>query len=526
MLRLTLTLTLTLVLIPPVPASSESTAPRVYQDGQIAVIEDDGSLIQPPRTFDFSGRSIQFLRRPKGTSAVRSKLGFKQLIGERVEPVGGSVEIPFPESFRFPFFDGVYESVWVNANGTVTFGEPGATPPGLDDLVVGPPRIAALWTNADPSPVDGGVYVSLPPGRVRITWLRLTEAGTGAQSTVQLTLFTTGRAVVAYGDVNVAVAIVGVTPGVSSPLRLVDYDRELPLRPEPGILAEIFNPLTSVDIVEAAKAFFQQFEDRYSHLFLWTDFPIDLGPGRNAQNRTVKNDVRGIGAPVYDLGPSVGTENLYTFLQMRDIALYPNDPDKVAFGTYSTMNLLGHEFGHRWLAEPRFIDSEGSRSDGLLGRDLAHWSFYLDSDGSLMEGNALTDNGDGTFTTVDAPLRFSLLDQYLMGLIPAGEVPPFYYVRSQDGPDPGANPQTGVTFRGERVDLSIQDVIDAEGPRVPSAEQSPKTFRTAFVILGRQGVPISPASIEKLDRIRVRWHSYIQEVTDGRARVGTRLEPR
>ena len=35
--------------------------------------------------FDLSGRSIQFLHRPKGMGVVRSNLGFKQLIGERLD---------------------------------------------------------------------------------------------------------------------------------------------------------------------------------------------------------------------------------------------------------------------------------------------------------------------------------------------------------------------------------------------------------------------------------------------------------
>ena len=51
---------------------------------------------------------------------------------------------------------------------------------------------------------------------------------------------------------------------------------------------------------------------------------------------------------------------------------------------------------------------------------MAHWSFFMDSDASVMEGNDIEDLGGGSFRTVDAVRRYSRLDQYAMGLIPAG----------------------------------------------------------------------------------------------------------
>ena len=41
----------------------------------------------------------------------------------------------------------------------------------------------------------------------------------------------------------------------------------------------------------------------------------------------------------------------------------------------------------------------------------------MDSDASVMEGNDIEDLGGGSFRTVAAVQRYSLLDQYAMGLV-------------------------------------------------------------------------------------------------------------
>ena len=58
-----------------------------------------------------------------------------------------------------------------------------------------------------------------------------------------------------------------------------------------------------------------------------------------------------------------------------------------------------------------------------MERGGALWSFFFDSDASVMEGNDIEALGGGMFRTVAAVERFSLLDQYAMGLVPASAVP-------------------------------------------------------------------------------------------------------
>ena len=76
---------------------------------------------------------------------------------------------------------------------------------------------------------------------------------------------------------------------------------------------------------------------------------------------------------------------------------YSDDRAKKVNGEDTTLSLLGHEVGHRWLAFLDFSNHDRRRSSELLGRDYAHWSFFFDSDASVMEGNDIEALGGGAF---------------------------------------------------------------------------------------------------------------------------------
>lgn len=505
------------------------SAPSVSRSGHLAVIEDDGSLISAPNPFDLAGRSFQLLRRPRGMSAVRSKLGVKALVGTRLDLAdGGSVEVPFPAGFAFPLGEAVHHSVYVNADGNLTFGagDPDSTP-SLAVFSLGPPRIAPFYADLDPGSAGagGGVFVAFLPSRVRITWLDVPASGTGGRNTFQVSLFTTGRVNFAYGDVAAQDAVVGVTPlgGAREELALVDFDAELPVAPRRAALAEQFRRQPEVDYLGVSRAFYGHFRDAYSHLVLWFDFPQALPGGTFAAQANVKNATRGIGLDVFDAAQAFGSAGrLESVVLMGHLDRYPADPEAPIGPPLSTLDLLGHEVGHRWLARVRFRGAGGEARFDLLDHTLSHWSPAVDTDASLMEGVDLADHGDGTFTAVEATARYGPLDLYLMGLAGPAEVPDFFFVEGP-GPGPDDDPEVGLTFTGSRVDVGVADVIAAEGERLPRAGEAPRAFRMAFVLLARHGEPPSPQSLAKLDRIRRRWSPFFAAATGGRAGVGTAL---
>ena len=129
--------------------------------------------------------------------------------------------------------------------------------------------------------------------------------------------------------------------------------------------------------------------------------------------------------------------------------------------------------------------------------------------------------------TAAAVQRYSLLDQYAMGLVDKTQVPGFLYVENPTNVSPPraatSNPEVGVTFSGTRRTVTIDDVIAVHGQRAPSAADSPRVYRQAFIYVVSAGGTVDPAAIEKLDRIRVAWDQFFSAATDSRMRAETRL---
>jgi len=501
----------------------------VRKAGAIAVIDDDGTLISRANPFDLDGTAFQFKRNNKGYRANPSGAGFGGDLGDRLT-IGDdeSVLVQLPYAIRF--YGERYDAFFVNSDGNVTFGEAdsASTARSVSRFLSGPPRIAPLFVDLDPSQTSGaaGVFVADLGGRVQITWQDVPEFGSSNVNTFQVTIYRNGRILTVYDQIDATAAVVGISPGGDHALlELVDYDAELPidLKPLDVAIAERFTASSEFDDLGAARVFLQHFRDIYDHVIIWLDYFQDLG-GAFAYEITARNEIQGIGVPISDFSDQFGSDGrLRSYVQMGTLSRYPTDPDKIFLGTNSTMGVFGQEAGHRWLAFVGFRDASGNRSLELLGRQQAHWSFYMDSDASVMEGNDIRDDGNGSFTTVAATERYSLLDQYVMGLIPPEDVPPFFFVGNAQGRSAAAAPEIGVRITGTRVDLTVDDVIAAQGARVPASANAPKAFNMAFVVVGRQGQPVSQDSIAKVDRIRRRWIEFFGQATDGRGRVKTPL---
>jgi hypothetical protein len=122
------------------------------------------------------------------------------------------------------------------------------------------------------------------------------------------------------------------------------------------------------------------------------------------------------------------------------------------------------------------------------------------------------------------PERYSRLDMYAMGLATDAEVPPWFFIdspvstRTRETP-----PIAGITINGTRRDVLIQDVIAALGPRVPSAGDSPRVHRQAFVFIRRAGSFQDPQDLTRLRRIREQWPAFFTRATENRMTVRTSL---
>jgi hypothetical protein len=499
--------------------------PTVTKHKNIAVIEDDGTIFPPPNLFDLLTEGVQFKRSGPATRAERFFGGVTSDRGDRIE-IGDddSRQIDLPFSFRFYGVD--YTQVFLNSDGNLTFtrAESSSTARSLGRFLEGPPRIAIDFVDLDPSAASGdaGVYLLVEPEMVRVTWLEVPEFDVSNSNTLQLTLYPHGRITMGYDGVAATDGIVGVSPGGPGTVNLVDYSLDLPFGRSKRAIAESFRSVPEIDDIAYARTVFSAVRHEYTHLVTFADFPVDLGDAF-AYHSAVKNDILGIGRQVFDFSDLFGSPQLESFVQMGSLANYPFAPDQfITFSEAPGIGILAHEVGHRWLAFAHFNNDQGHNRTDLLGRQMAHWSFLMDTDGSVMEGNDIRDNGDGTFTTVATWQGYSALDEYLMGLRRPTEVPPFFYV-SGSSLDPEGAPSTGVIIQGQRQDVTINQVIAAEGPRAPAVGAAPKKFHVAFALLGRPGEPPSLDSVKKVNQYRNRLATYFRQETEGRGRIVTSL---
>ena len=501
------------------------TAPApVGEDvGDVAVINDTGDLVLPQNNYDVRSTGLRFTRNGGSYTVSRIDGNFRGALGNRVtlsDDDSANVNIPF----SFPFYGVGQTAAFVNSDGNITFGEEdkSSTERNIARLLTGPPRVAPFFADLDPTTGTGKIFVNAAADQYTVTWCNVRGFDSTRVVTTQATLLPDGSVELKYGDtIPPPDSIVSLSPGHTGTFTSVDLTTST--ASSAGAIGERFAQSSSLDTVAVAKKFYSTHPDSFDQILMWTDQP--LVRDAFAYEVTVANEVRGLGQDIYDLSTSFGSGGrLRSMVVMDWIGKYPDDPTQKFLGENNTLSVLGQEVGHRWLAYVDFRDHTGARSDALLGRDLAHWSFFFDSDASVMEGNDIEDQGGGQFRTVDAVKRYSRLDQYMMGLIPPSQVPTFFYVENpSSNKQRGDAPQINQSFTGTRRDVLIDDVIAINGARSPTSDVSPHTFRQAFIYIVSNGRTADSALVAKLDRIRSQWETFFGTATEGRMSGNTRL---
>ena len=501
-----------------------SSARASFDVGQIAVLQDEGDLALLRNLFDLQNATLRFGPLAEGFAVTRLSAPLFPEPGTRIT-LGDDASAAVPLPFAFPFYGTSYRAVNVNSDGNLTFGQPdgASTARNLGRLLFGPPRIAPLLTDLDPSQ-GGSVAWSAAGDRFSVTWTEVPQFDRTDRNTFQVSLYADGRIETAYGTVTAGIdeGVVGIAPGGSANgFTPVDFAAAAG---QAGVsLAESLRSSDGLDLVAVARKFYRDHPDEYDGLVVFTNRRL-VETGVFAFEQTVQNDVTGIGAAAVDRSGDYGSGGrLHSVAMMDSLTKYPDDPFRVFLGADSGLAVLAHEVGHRWLTQATFQD-DARVSRELLGRDEVHWSFFVDTDGSHLEGNDIVDEGGGRFRTVAAGVRYSPVDQYLMGLRDAAEVAPFFFVRNPlgTGSDAGSDPEVGVSFTGTRKDVALADLVAAMGRREPAFGTSPRTIRQAFVYVAVGAAPAA-ADIEKLERIRAAWEPFFAASTEGRGAVEARL---
>ena len=499
--------------------ASASGGARDVDVDHVAILEDRGDLVARRNAFDLDRGSLRFVPNAAGGFDPVPLAGALEPAGTAVSVADdGAIALDLP--FSFPFFGRRYDRAFLHADGSLTFGtpDPGPGERSMARFLSGPPRVAGFFRALDLS--RGGSLTSrLGVDRAVFQWNGVPGGGQINRNTFQVALLPGGEIEIVYGEMQSREALVGLAPGGSFELTAADLSRGLP-RDARTALVERFSETDRLDLVSTVHRFLSSHPDLFEQLIVYTTRPLNPVPGSLAFEVNVRNDVRGIGQDIVDRGAEWGSPaRLASVVFMDTIDAYLE---------HDGFEILGHEVGHRWLTRLRFRDPSGN-GNGLLGRGLVHWSFFLDSDASVMEGNEIEDRGGGRFETVDFARRFSALDQYVMGVRAPEEVPPFFIAERADDFRPNRSyrsstaPEAGVSFTGLRRDVRIEDVIAELGPRVPDHTRAPRLMRQAFVIVSDALAPASEMRHRAVARIRARFEEEYRRATEGRAAVDSTL---
>jgi hypothetical protein len=292
--------------------------------------------------------------------------------------------------------------------------------------------------------------------------------------------------------------------------------------------------------------------DKFDFLAYYSEFRVDNQEAGTPSSGPLGGNVTGIGQTMRDLGSYCSAGRFqWQFIQPvyvnaiqtqerppegvttpnnHDIAYYTKQlslrstDGKIPPYNYG-LSQIAHEMGHRWSA---FVSVKINGETIPLGP--THWArglqapvafpYQRPTEASIMGGSVWQDNLDGTYTQLDddyyVPVTgWSYLDLYLMGLITPEEVPDFFILRNlaTAGRDAAGRP----IVKADRVKVTVKDVIENEGPRLPAVADSQKKFNTGMVILVPHDGAASHEAIERVNGIRERWIDYWSTTTGHRS---------
>ena len=252
-------------------------------------------------------------------------------------------------------------------------------------------------------------------------------------------------------------------------------------------------PIVYDDTKPLMKKVYEKFEDAFDFvIFLYNVGNMaDIAGEIAGEAFPISNDVQGIDRDIEDNTAEFGSAGrLKCLIQLSD--------QRQIRGSFL------HEMMHYWGAPDfgqQLVDVDGkvmkgephwgiSSINGLLGGfDLATLERNVDGNPNKYRATCSQAGKYGWFGTMNSSsYAYAPFELYLMGLLPAEEVPDIHYFTDLQG-SPTENPSVNGTFyAGEEHVLSIEDIISKFGPRVPSCEDAQKDFRVLTIVITKDPV--------------------------------------
>lgn len=545
---------------------------KVSTDGKLIFVEMNAGALGKANLFDLKGRTLRFI--PAGSRYRVRNVPLRWDRDYGPEFRGGEASL---HRFAFPFASHSWSSVLVGTSGSLRFGgsekKVGLDPYGHPEAGIALDRfdqlgkIAAKLNEQGPAiavflkpRLQGRRFVKELADRVVITW-NLTEpygsfldfSWFKTVNRFQAVLHRNGTIELSYREVAAKDAIVGLYPTLSTREKATRVDFSLNSRGSFSAPYEAFHYLAAPKPQDLSCTVIKALGDRFDLLAYYSDFRIDSQEASPPSDGPVGGNVRGIGDSMHDQSASVLASRCTggRFQQgymgpvyaganeaqeapppeapadtERTIAYYSHQIRAAAAAYNYAVGHLGHEFGHRWGA---YVTAKVNGHTLRLG-PWPHWAaglqapvafpYSLPAEASTLGGALWQANGDGTYTQLRGgyfvpAAGYSYLDLYLMGLMPAEEVPDFFLLQNLEHIKDNAKGRP--VFKADREKVSVEDVIAAEGPRSPDFDHSQRRFNAGIVVMVEPGRRPSAKLLREAAGIRRQWIRYWETVTGGRS---------
>ena len=237
--------------------------------------------------------------------------------------------------------------------------------------------------------------------------------------------------------------------------------------------SQLLNDENDYGFERVTRRFYEQFQDSYDSIAITTASLRLTSSTAAAFHRRVRNDVTGIGQPIFDNSAAYGSTG-----RLSGIEFYEG-------GYISANRSVAHETAHRW--------SSGIDWARLLGitpaghQPTAHEPLMSGGEtrmGAVLEGTRRVESDGGAWTIqkTPAPIRFHPYTLYTMGLLDPGAVPEitFFDDQGQFNATSTATPAIGTAVSGATRTATAFSLVGMYGRREGPV---PKTWEQATVVV-------------------------------------------
>ncbi len=497
-------------------------------------------LTSADRPFDLSGRSLQFTPVSDQAYVVSSTpLQYDSNVGgllQRFMRVGSLHYTTYRiTSFTFPFGGIRRSEIDPYEAGAIFFSVPPIVQPPLTEgsLQQLPfPMIAPFLvprTVVSPPTVD--LFVRETSDSLLLTWRVPADLYSGNFAyDVQARLESDGGIVFSYrvtgGITWPAVAVIAgpllppIPPAPPPRFQNVDLSAVNGMVPLP--IVEVFSaPTLDPGLVWASlKTTFGYRDDDIDAVAIYQDFTTDIVNFASAYCIIGNPGVDGVMNRVRADEIQFGTR-----FPLRTAQMHMGNITQATPGAPNTWVFV-HEFAHRWLY---WFDYT---LDGVTKTQNGHPSYFTNTTAAFPQpganatyspigGNSWTDKGNNTYSTYYCGVEpgFSWHELYLMGLAAPEEVASWFFL--DDATLTGfASPCISIyTLSGRRHDIGIDNILQANGARVPGVATSGKVFKVVLVLLTRDVDSVRPEILLRMRELQTGAAAAFARATGSRGKM-------